>query len=207
MKRARALFTEGYNCQKNKRSQDLFAHIFLHRLPAFRQNSSYPVFWSPATLLPELPSRASYIPHSIHPRFLLSLLWLPPVHASPTHHYRAVIVVPSILRRSFLAFLSRFQPSSWLHGKATHSSRGSTNSQLRSFTSTWLPTLMSTLKSLPPPSPFRRLLVVYVRSHLRPHLVLHRDAVSFLSKFITKTDNARRSNVGIRLIEDTPMYV
>lgn len=79
---------------------------------------------------------------------LLSPLWLPPVHASPIHHYRAAIVVPSIPRRSFLAFLSRSQPS-WLHGKA-HSSRGSTNSQLRSFTSTWLPTLTSTLESLPP---------------------------------------------------------
>ena len=59
--------------------------------------------------LPELPSRyyprASYYPHLVHPRPLLSTLWLPPVHVPPIHHHYILIVIPSISRRSFLAFL------------------------------------------------------------------------------------------------------
>lgn len=162
----------------------------------------------PPPSLPELPSRASYIPHSVYPRPLLSPLWLSPVHTLPTHHHCVAIVAPSS-PRSLAVHFSRFflvpvdsQPPSWLRGKA-YSSRGSTNSQLRSFTSTWLPTFTSTLEScLPSPLCPRR-----VQPHLL--LVLHSDVVSwdFLSKFITKADKAKRSNVDISLIKDTPIYV
>lgn len=168
----------------------------------------------PPPSLPKLPSRASYIPHSVHPRPLLSPLRLPPVHALPTHHHCVAIVAsppppPFLTPRSLAVHFSRFflvpvdsQPPSWLHGKA-YSSRGSTNSQLRSFTSTWLPTLTSTLESCPPPPLCPR--------RVQPHLllVLHRGVVSwdFLSKFITKADKAKPSNVDISLIKDTPIYV
>lgn len=62
------------------------------------------------------------------------------------------------------------------------------------------------LRRLWNPGP-RSVLLAYVQPYLL--LVLRRDVVSwdFLSKFITKADQARRSNVDIRLIKDTPVYV
>lgn len=82
VKRARILFTERYNCQKNKRSQSLFAHVFLHHLHQRGDGySSYSVSRGFSSLPPPSPSplHPSYIPHSVCPRLLLSplSLWLP----------------------------------------------------------------------------------------------------------------------------------
>jgi len=152
MKRARALFTEGYNCQKNKRLQSLFAHIFLHQLPApSKAELSVPcLLISPP--LQSYPLAPATFPIRSVLRFYLLFGYLLCMPHLPPHH-RAVIVVSSISRRSFLAFLSlsrsRRLPAIVVTPWKTHSSRGSTNSQLRSFTSTWLAILTLTLESWP----------------------------------------------------------
>lgn len=118
VKRARILFTEEYNCQKNKRSQVCLL----------------------APLSPILPLLVAFLCNccllhlSLPPFFSISLPppFLPPLSLSFSN------LLPSRANVSL--------PLLRLGGKA-HSTRGSTNSQLRSFTSTWLPTLSSTLES------------------------------------------------------------
>lgn len=118
VKRARILFTEEYNCQKNKRSQVcLLAPL-----------SPPPSLFSLLSCVTAVSSISLSLPFFPSPFLLLfSLLSLSFFNLLPS---RANVSLP-LLR---------------LGGKA-HSTRGSTNSQLRSFTSTWLPTLSSTLES------------------------------------------------------------
>lgn len=200
VKRARALFTKGYNCQKNKRSQCLFAHIFLRHLPIPSEAElSVPCLRIPRSPLPELPSRANYI-RSILVCFYLLFGYLqcmlhlhtttvsssssPPflaVHFSPFSFPRRSLSIPNH-RRDSVEKLTR------VVGQRI---RNYDLSRRRDYL------LSRRLWNLGSRSVF----VAYVQPHLQPHLPLvsHCNVVSrdFLSKFITKADKARRSNVDI----------
>ena len=136
--------------------------------------------------LPELSSR--YYP-LVYPRPLLSTLWLPPVYVPPIHHHHILIVIPSISRRSFLAFLF---PR--LFAIVVTSWKSSFESWVNEFAITIFHVDFGILV------PALSSLCMY--DHI---LVLQRDAASwnFLRKFITKPDNAEHSNVNIRLTKDT----
>lgn len=100
MKRARALFTEGYNCQKNKRSQSLFAHIFLQHLAAQRGRTLRTLSSSRQLHPPFGPSSSAFISS-------LATFCACPTYITRRASCLPLIIVPSISRRSFLAFLSR----------------------------------------------------------------------------------------------------
>lgn len=102
MKRARILFTERYNCQKNKRSQSLFAHVFLHHLPPTRRYSSYPVFRGFSSRPPLCPV-TSPVPFGVLVSpFIFSLSLSLSLATSPHLH----TIIASFSRCLFPAFLS-----------------------------------------------------------------------------------------------------
>lgn len=159
-------------------------------------------------LLPELPSRASYScnHHLVHPRPLLSTLWLPPVYVPPIHHHHVVIVIPSISRVSpFLSpFVSRvsFSSTPCYHRNSVEKLTRIVGQRIRNYDLSrrrdYLYSHVDFGILVPAPSS----LCMY--DHICGRIVLQRDAASwdFLRKFITKADNARHSNVSIRLIKD-----
>lgn len=112
VKRARIPFTGRYNCQKNKRSQSLFAHVFLHRQ---RETvySSYPVF---RFYLPtSIPPRISQLHPPFGCRLLLSPLSFIYLSRAPTHidtrtPSRRLSIAPVYISSFFLLSILDFQP-------------------------------------------------------------------------------------------------
>jgi len=89
VKRARILFTERYNCQKNKRSQSLFAHVFLHHL--HQRGGTLRTLSSGA--FPPLCPVTSPVPFGVLVSPFISSLWLP----LPTYHHRVLsLSVPRV---------------------------------------------------------------------------------------------------------------
>lgn len=193
VKRARILFTERYNCQKNKRSQSLFAHVFLHHLHqrgdgtlrtlssgAFPPShpSSPPLLCIPVTS----PIRCVLVSF-----YLLSLATRSPMHASPTPSNHPVVLSLSALLGFFLLLIDS-QPPSQLPWKSSLESR------VNEFAITIFHVDVTTY-SLVDFGKTRCVLVAYVRPPHPPQspssLIAMRYLKIFSSKSITKADNAR----------------
>lgn len=219
VKRARALFTEGYNCQKNKRSQSLFAHVSLRHHVA----PSEAELLVPCLLLPPATPLASATSPIRYPRPLLSPLWLPSVHAAPTPSrrrqrplsppHRPLLLLPLLFfyalpRRLFLAFLSR---SHRLPATIAAPWKSSLESRVNEFAITIFHVDVTTyslvgFRALAPALHPHRVRSTACDYRLPLALSTHNpDAAPrhFLGKSITNANNARRSNVGIHLAGDT----
>lgn len=169
-----------------------------------RQNSSCSVFRSsppPPPPLPGLPSRANYMPHSVHPRPLLSPLWLP-LWVLHLHTTTASPTSPSSLVVHFSRFFPhaiprRFPATAVTPWKSLH------KSWVNEFAITIFHVDVTTYSHVdfgilaPVPSPSLRTYDRICGPHL--FLVFAPRCRNFLSKFITKANKARRSNVDIFL--------